>query len=164
MISLTAFDRWYIITLLPLSPPLCSLSYLLALFLSMKMKKKAAFPRHRRNVLAVAFFFSYFCKIHFSLFLLLLIGHVALQHWIPSPQPSSSFVMRMDAPTVCYDGVKRAQVQFLGKEGGPRELPSQGSPVGPQWKLLFPSGRLVKRHAHRLPQQTHVRVVDLTPI
>lgn len=32
----------------------------------------------------------------------------------PPPQPSS-FVMRMDAPTVCYDGVKRAQVQFLGR-------------------------------------------------
>lgn len=53
----------------------------------------------------------------------------------PPPQPSS-FVMRMDAPTVCYDGVKRAQVQFLGRR--PQELPSSGVADQPKLKAAFP--------------------------
>lgn len=124
MISLTAFDRWYIITLLPPPPPSCPphrpvLSTRTLSATENKTKKGSNSWTQTECTHCGFFFFSSICKTHFSLFLQLLIGHVELQHRIPSPPPLL-FLCHEDGCSHCLLWWSEAGPSAISGKGGRR--------------------------------------------
>lgn len=52
------------------------------------------------------------------------------------------------------------EAQFLGTS---YKTQSQRSQIGTKWELFFPSLHSVRCRVHHLPQQTHLRFIDLNP-
>lgn len=156
MIPLNASDRWYIITLLslfhstPLSTPSTTLSLLFSplpsrcIFLSLK---QTVFPGTGHNLLSV--FYSFHSSSSF------LIVDVVLRHWI-------TFSWGWMYPQfVMMKWMTRGTISGNELQNGEPKVTDQ-----PRVKAVFPSLQpavhSVRRHVHHLPQQTHLRSIDLT--